>query len=668
MQRIAAIVAIAAVSVLIAYLCSITPGVSTAIKKIDDAAYDAAYRLRKPIARDDSPVVLLEVDDQSLKTVDALADYRWPWPRGLWGLVAQKLEEKGAKAIVFDLLFSETSAYKKDDDIDFAEKLSALKIPVVIGVAGKEGRFVPPTTKPVLADTDVLTSAVGREYRLITQRSDSLALAAVRSIGLEIKHDFPPIYRPHYYGPHRFISPRMNDNLESPIPAYSAGSIAIEAIDDSVKNAWSRDIFKDKIVVIGATAAALHDLKSSPWSDKYPGVEIQATAMLNLLRGDQVHLVPSWLLTMIGLAGSLIIAIGVILFRQSEIKLIAITAAIILLIFMTIYLMQQPAMHWLAIAQPMLAMILTSIGALVWTYRIEDAHSRFLLKALSQCISPDVAKELAANPSRLAVGGKKQMMTVLFSDLEGFTKLAETIGERVEPVLNLYLGEMSQQILDRNGTIDKFIGDAIMAFWNAPIAQPDHARLACESALAIIRRENELAPRLAELGAGTHRMFTRIGINTGEPVVGFYGSTQRLSYTAVGDTVNLAARLEPINKLYKTQIVVSRETAHACGDSMLFRPIDRVKVVGRTEPVGLYELLCARNDATVDQLWLAEQSALAAEAYLSRNWQHCRALVDKILGRYPNDGPALVWKVRVESYIASPPAEDWDGVFEAKSK
>jgi adenylate cyclase len=250
--------------------------------------------------------------------------------------------------------------------------------------------------------------------------------------------------------------------------------------------------------------------------------------------------------------------------------------------------------------------------------------------------------------------------------MQGFTDLTERLQERIEPVLNHYLAEMSRQAFERNGTIDKYIGDAMMVFWNAPLSQQDHAHIACETALALVDHEARIKPALATLGCD--KCFTRIGIHTGPVIVGFFGSKERLTYTAVGDSVNLAARLEPSNKIYGTQILVSRDTMQAAGESMLFRPVDRLRVYGRKEPVGVYELVCERSRATPDQLWLAEQSEAAGRAYLSRDWDGCLRIVEKILARFPDDGPAKMWRSRIEAYRTSPPPVEWDGVWEQTSK
>jgi adenylate cyclase len=369
-------------------------------------------------------------------------------------------------------------------------------------------------------------------------------------------------------------------------------------------------------------------------------------------------------------AGGLILALcalvsgGVVLGRSAIWKGATVFAGAVVLIVVAIAPMRLGNMHWLAPAVPALGIAIATVCGLIWTYRIEDARARFLLKALGQCISRDVAETLAINPSQLAVGGQRREISVLFSDIQGFTDLTERLREGIEPVLNYYLAEMSHIAFAEDGTIDKFIGDAMMVFWNAPLDQRDHAVRACRTALAIARHEHEIAPNLAAMGATNIR--TRIGINTGPVVVGFFGSVERLSYTAIGDAVNLSARLEPANKLYGTQILVSESTQRLAEGVMCFRPIDRLRVYGKTEPAAVYELLGECSDPRLQDLSAGFTRAMAA--YYRRDWDAAEGILHELSSRFPGDEPTAALMTRILSYRADPPPPDWDGVFTAKGK
>lgn len=662
-NRFLATVCIAAIALLASIGLSILPGTRDAIQSIDNAAYDACYGLRAPTDQRDAPIVLLQVDDASLQEMGEAYGYYWPWPRNVWGELARYLEAQGARAVVVDLLFSEPSSRGPDDDTEAASAIDASTIPMVFAVAGKDGRFVLSPRRDVrLGDTMVnREEGVYRHYPPTTERGESLALAGVRAAGFEPKLPLDRQFLLHYYGPHR-----TEDGKPTFVSIKFSRALAASQGDLPADKQFEPDLFKGKIVVIGSTAAGLHDLKQSPTDALFPGMEIHATAMLNLIRGESTLPVPDWVSQLLTVALACLAAVGMVHVRSAGLKFAIVVLLVALLLALAAGLMLHDPIYRLDPAAPMIAIFVATVSGLIWSYYIEDARARFLLKALGQCISPEVAAELNANPSQLDVGGKKQEMTILFTDLHGFTELTERLGEQIEPVLNYYLAEMSQEAFEHNGTIDKYIGDAMMVFWNAPLAQEDHARRACEAALALMEHERAIAPQLASLGAEQIR--TRIGIHTGPVVVGFFGSRQRLSYTAVGDSVNLAARLEPANKLYGTRILVSQDTVHRAGDSLLFRPIDRLRVYGRKEPVVVFELLARKQSASDDDRFLASHYEQLSDAYLSRRWDDCLALLDQIVARVPNDAPARVWRQRVRDCQQSPPPSDWDGVYEATSK
>ncbi len=658
---------IATSATLAAFVAARMPGLRDWVTAIDNSYYDAVYRLRPAGHVADSPVVVLGIDQQSLDEVAATTTFTWPWPRGYWAFVAEKLHKMGARAMVLDMLLSERGPYGIDDEEALASGLDRLEMPFVSGVVGVNGKFSPPVTKPViLGDTGIDLERVYRKYRVTTARGDSLALAGVKAAGYTPKLDpFTP-FRLHFYGPHR------DDSGRAPFPAYSVGSLITQIAFERdgtplpIEKQFDPALVKGKIVIIGPLAGALHDMKRTPVSEDYPGVEVHATAMINLIRGEQVRPVPIVWIVLISWLSAICITFGVVLYRMTWLKITCIFVVMTGLVLWAGGLMSAEVMWWFPPTTPLVTAMLATVGSLLWVYKIEDARARALLKVLSQCISPEVASDLAADPTPLAVGGQKRDMSILFTDLQGFTDLTERLQEGIEPVLNLYLAEMSQQAFDRRGTIDKYIGDAMMVFWNAPLTQPDHARIACETALALVAHEKRIAPQMAELGA--NHVFTRIGIHTGPVVVGFFGSKDRLTYTAVGDSVNLAARLEPANKGYGTQIMVSEDTMKACQDTMLFRPLDRLRVYGRKAPVGIYELIAGKTEATEDQRWIAKKSDEAGQLYLTRHWPACLTVIEQILQRFPHDPPSAVWRERVELYMKNPPPADWDGVWELTSK
>jgi adenylate cyclase len=254
----------------------------------------------------------------------------------------------------------------------------------------------------------------------------------------------------------------------------------------------------------------------------------------------------------------------------------------------------------------------------------------------------------------------------MFTDIAGFTDLAELMAvEELETFMNFYLSEMSKIIFELNGTLDKYIGDAIMSFWNAPLDQPEHAAAACQAALQIRDREVALREKLGEIGV--FGIQTRIGINTGPMVVGNLGSSQKVNYTVLGDSVILASRLEGANKIYGSQILVAQPTVDVVKDRFTFRKLDLLRVKGRRRPMPVYELLAAGQvDGAVCQL--VEQFESALHAYEKRDWDDAERILVALQARFPDDGPTRVLLGRVRAFRDQPPPADWDGVYVAREK
>ena len=292
-----------------------------------------------------------------------------------------------------------------------------------------------------------------------------------------------------------------------------------------------------------------------------------------------------------------------------------------------------------------------------------------LRKVLSAYLSGDVVEAIIADPKRLQLGGVKKYMTVLFTDLENFSSIAEGMNpEDVIHLLNHYLSAMSDVILTENGTIDKFEGDAIITFFGAPLELPDHALRACKSAILMKRLEAEMNKKLIEQGISPLPLFTRIGINTGEMVVGNMGTDRKMNYTVIGNPVNIASRLEGVNKRYGTWILTTDETLKECGDAVFSRRLDRVRVAGIKEPLQIFEVLELLNDATSEmKKWVALFHE-ALDIFETRNWSAAAAAFERVLEQNSDEAASLVYLDRCRRYLEEPPAADWDGVFDFNVK
>jgi len=291
----------------------------------------------------------------------------------------------------------------------------------------------------------------------------------------------------------------------------------------------------------------------------------------------------------------------------------------------------------------------------------------FIKSTFERYVSKTVASELIKNPEMVRLGGIKKELTVMFSDIGEFTNLSETLSpEEVVKHLNDYFEGMSSSILEFDGTINQFQGDAIVAFWGAPIPQDNHAILACLAALRCREFLKNLQAKWVSQGL-PERTF-RFGINTGEMVVGNIGSSSRFEYTVIGDEVNLASRLEGANKIYGTQILISDGTYKFVKEEVIARELDIIRVVGKTEPVRIYELVSQKGELDDKKMGVIEKFSLGVDLYRERKWNEAKEYFEKILELDPSDKPSQEYLRRCIEYENSPPPGEWEGVFDLKSK
>jgi adenylate cyclase len=321
---------------------------------------------------------------------------------------------------------------------------------------------------------------------------------------------------------------------------------------------------------------------------------------------------------------------------------------------------------WVPIVPTALALWISYLGSTAFVAIIEGKEKRFIRSAFGKYVSPDVVRDIATNPDALKLGGQKRSISVFFSDLAGFTTMSERMTpEALIAHLNEYLTEMTQVVMDEAGTLDKYIGDAIMAFWNAPNDLPDHADRAMRCAVMTQRRMDELNKRWRADDPEAEDLVVRIGINTGDVVVGNVGGENRFDYSAIGDAVNLGARLEPANKDYDTLTMVSQFTVDACDrEAFRLRELDFIAVKGKVEPVPVYELL----EFAGAELAPHREEALAhyetgMSAYKNMDWELALTYFEAAVEADPTDGPSKVYLERSRENIADPPDADWDFVI-----
>lgn len=662
LRKVFASLFIAAAATVIAVGLHHLPGIQAAMGALDNTLYDAFYHLRKPADRTAGPIVILDEDDETLKVLDK-KNISWPFPRVLWASAINYVQQSGARAVVFDKTFQERRAYDKE----FGEAIDKATIPVIMGSVIQEGGtpapFAPTVKKtPTFGAVNVIEERVVRDYIPVVHGVPSLALRVAQAVNAPIPSWASNSFRLHYYGPFQLPDGKHTYRY---VPAWGVFTAAQQPVRAKEVGA-DPAIFHGKIVLIGATAAQAFDLKSSPVARAYPGVEAQATAIDNLLSGQRVIETRSIASAIVTLLASFLAALGVVLPRRVTLKvLLAVVVGAGLVVFAAFWFVGRD-IRWLPLASPLVALLISIVAAFAFSYVTEDRQRRMLLKALSQYLSPQVAAQIASDFDSMKLGGERREMTVMFSDIAGFTSISETMdSEKLSSMLNFYLGEMSSLVWDQNGTLDKYIGDAIMCFWNAPIEQPDHAILACRAALAMRDREAQIQDQLAELGAPG--LMTRIGINSGPMVFGNMGSPQKFNYTVLGDSVNLGSRLEGANKLYGSRILLAETTAALVKNRFVLRELDFLQVKGKHKPLAVYELLAEgqADDGTQRRIELYEQ---ALNRYREQEWDGAEALLKDLHNRFPDDEPAAMLMKRIAKLRHDPPPENWDGVYVAKDK
>ena len=660
--KVLAAALIAVIATALALAGHALPGARVAMSGIDETLYDSFYHFRNEEDRTHDGIVIVDVDESSLETLNSANRIDWPWPRDLWGATVKYMEACGARAIVFDVKFKDKRAF----DNEFAQALDAANIPVILandGLPSGPDRFGPPVKKKMrFGATNILEDKVVRTYKTEVQGLPSLAVETARAIGAPLPAWANQTFRLHFFGPNVRRDGKSTFNYLPAFRVVKAAMVPKKAASVSI----TPDMFEHKIVLVGGSATGTFDLKSCPLSPIYPGVEIHATAIDDLLSDQVVDVASRAETAAISALAAFIAAAGVLIPRKTVWKVILAAVAAYLLAHGALIAFEQQHIHWLPLASPLTALGIAVVGAFAWSYLTEDRQRRFVLKALSQYVSPDVASEIEKNPSTLKLGGQRREMTVMFSDIQGFTDLSEAMdSQKLSEMLNFYLGEMSGLILENDGTLDKYIGDAIMCFWNAPVIQQDHAALACRAALAMRRREAEIQPQLETLGA--KGLLTRIGINSGPMIFGNMGAPQKFNYSVLGDSVNLGSRLEGANKFYGSRILISQTTAELVRDRFVLRKLDALRVKGRLAPLDVYELM-AEGAADANLAARVTQYELALSLYREQKWDEAAAALIALHERYPEDAPALALHRRIEKLRLDPPAADWDGVFVAKDK
>lgn len=433
------------------------------------------------------------------------------------------------------------------------------------------------------------------------------------------------------------------------------------SVSDIIKGRISHEKIKGKIVLVGATATGIYDMRNTPFSAVYPGVEIHATVIDNILRQNflihsgWIKFIDVCIIAFVGLI------IGFFLPRLKAMAGMALSVTLILafILINTVIFIRYNV--WMNMIYPLLTMLLCYLGITVYRYVTEEREKKKIRGAFQYYLTASVVNEILKDPSKLKLGGDKKNLSVMFSDIRGFTSISEKLSpEKLVQLLNEYLTAMTNIVFKYDGLLDKYIGDAIMAVFGAPLDQPDHARRACLTAVEMMTELRRL--QIKWKAEGWPLINIGIGINTGNMVVGNMGSEMRFDYTVMGDSVNLSSRLEGTNKEYGTNIIVSEFTHEVVKDEFFFRELDAVRVKGKKLPVRIFELLGEQKDKAQWQEF-TESFEKGLELYRSGRWDEAIAKFKNVLEAKPGDFPAQLYIERCEALKENPPEGKWDGVF-----
>ncbi|MDR2700959.1 MAG: adenylate/guanylate cyclase domain-containing protein [Spirochaetaceae bacterium] len=436
---------------------------------------------------------------------------------------------------------------------------------------------------------------------------------------------------------------------------------AYTEISEMIENA-----VRDSFCILGRVDTGTTDIGTNPFWPEYVNVGTHAVVLDTILSESFITPLGVLWLILICLVGVPLVLLGTA--SLSPVARVSFGSAGAVLVFFGSMLVFRLTGVFFGPLGFILALIIAIVIREIISYAGSEQEKQFYRKAFATYTSEAVADEIAKNPTLLQLGGTKRLMSAIFTDVQGFSGISEKLNpEELVSLLNLYLTTMSNLILDKEGTIDKYEGDAIIAFFGAPLEQPDHALRACLSAVKIKRAEAELNGRVLEQRLSPLPLLTRIGINSGNMVAGNMGTDKKMNYTIMGDAVNLAARLEGVNKQYGTWILASDDTIRQTGNRFLVRRLDRVRVVGKKEPVQLYNILDTVEDAAAEQEKLVTLFHQSLDCFEQRDWKKA-AEGFKELSAIEEKGPAQIFLKRCEQYMIQPPKDDWDGIFNLTEK
>ena len=601
-------------------------------------------------------IVIVSIDDDSLEELGLL-----PWPRNYYAQVIDQLNHSSVIGIdvIFDL---ETNI-----DNDTALVDSVKNSNVVLASEYESFTFIDGELYgESLIKPNELFGTIGTDFESgfvnLYQDSDGVIRSFTPHItGVESHNHFSSVIVEEFTGiPPEFDLSRMLINYYAEPGGYNYISFS-----DVYHKRINPEYFDGKIVLIGVTSPVEHDDYTVPISNQdMPGVEIHANLVQSILTKDYIYNQDDF--SAIGIIFLFGLLTGLLLYK-SRIYIAAILLVVLALAYVLISINIFDTYGIIMnILYPLLSISLVSFALVVVYYRTEEKGRKWITSIFGKYVSPVVIDNLIKNPDMINLGGEKRNITIFFSDIRGFTTISEKLKpEELVHLLNEYLTEMTTIITDDEGLVDKYMGDAIMSFWGAPLEQPNHAEMACSSSLKMMKKLKELQNKWKKEGIPSFDI--GIGLNSGEAIVGNMGSSNRFDYTAMGDSVNLASRMEGLNKIYGTNIIITENTQKVVKDKFETRKLDVVQVKGKKKPVYIYELIFEKDKLSKKHRDFVKLYEESLELYFKKKWKAAIKSFQAAL-KFKDDAASQVLIDRCKGFLKNPPPKEWDGVWEMKTK
>jgi adenylate cyclase len=709
------------------YFISIVP-----LQELELKYLDIRFAKKKVVdIKEKADVIILGISQDDYDQIPAPFN-SWPWPRSYFAKVVTNLNNAGAIAVGIDVLMSNDDKYSPQNDQLFSEAISNSKNVIVAGQLNIEAELLVEEgnynikeeaynyrNKFYAVDSSVGIVQIGSDEDGIYRRYEPLVISSANET---ILPTFGFALLNNYFGLKTSNIVKISESYfelgNRKIPRYDKSSMLInyygpngtfeylkfsDVLDDKEfktkdENYYETDLniwddessgllqsgkFKDKIVLIGSILPEDRDFFPISFSqgkrkgdNQMWGVEIHANAIQNVIWNDflikESQSVEIFVIFVLSFLAYFIFSffkrskkINLILAEAINLSILA--ALFVFFYFLGIYLFTEHN-YIVSFISPIATLIVGYFSTTAYHVIRVRKHNTMIKGMFGQYVSKSLVNELLNNPEKLSLGGVKKNITIMFSDIEGFTTISEKMKpEELVEFINNYLSIMTTIVLDNKGTLDKYLGDSLMAFWGAPLDVENKELNACITAILMQKKMDKLKSSFSSEAA--QKVRTRIGINSSDVVVGNIGGVERFDYTVMGDGVNLASRIESANKMYGTTIMISEATYAKVKEEVLVRIIDKIVVKGKTKPITVYELLGLGKDDRAKEKFNEYQNYIDGyKQFINRNFESAKSLFQKSFIENPKDILSKLYLDRSENYIQNPPSDDWDGVSHLESK